>query len=332
MQYPEIHPTSYMDIPDTFNPIGMCYINGCLVIVGFDPSKTFSELLVFCNENKRLLTRTNTCPHYLGSFSLMTLGIEGNECLLYGCPTCKSIRAHSSCQNANNIVTLGEGISPSIICKGPENTILVFDDNHKTTTETSILVGSIIQLRYDQGKFDTARIIPLSYQVIGMCFSAEHNIIVLLRDDMTTITGLNVETTIIAWQQVGLPFGFVTDPLTFFKDISILPDGQCVVTSAKRLFTLDTKDGSFTRTIVDFNNQQHIKAVATCQHGDHQKLAVLHETTDQTRVSFCQLRSRVYVDPHIPLEDIISDEAELETTESESESESESSNDDKKSE
>ena len=279
----------------------MCYVNGNLVVTTRPFGKPTWKTKVY-DERGRLLTEWEQC-HWQPSTSMMGYEIDGRDYLLVGCKVCEMIRGYEFPQIKCKI--LGKGISPGCMCKGPDNTILVFEQK------------SIKQFRYSEGQFRLMEQVHLVREfsvgfrdVSGLCFSDNSGLVIVLHYDRKTLTGFHFTSGQVAWQHTAIIFGCSSQVLTDFRHILTLPDGRVCVFTNKESSVLDTTDGTILYMLHDFAEVNLISAVATCFNGNQQKLAIQHNGS-RTRVYEVSFQS-----PNLfcnfPLKDIITDDENTE--------------------
>ena len=219
------------------------------------------ETLV-CDETGRLRKEWKPC-HMLPT--MMALKIHGKEYLLEGCITCEVIRGYEFPHTKSKI--LCRHISPKVMCKGPENTVLVFEEVKKAIKQLRFCGGKLLEIQQFSAELEDVR---------GMCFSDKLGLAVLLHDDGKTITGINFASKKLAWQHTEIHFGF-SSKCPNICDILMLPDGRLFVFTCKASFAMDPMDGSFLHKLIDLKDPGLIWTVTTCQSDKEQKLVIAHE-------------------------------------------------------
>ena len=232
---------------------------------------------------------------------IMGFEIQGKEYLLEGCRICKVIRGYEFPQIETKI--LSQGISPSVMCKGPDGTILVFD----------FMQESLKQLRYCDGKFLLAMEFAVEHNdVHSLCFSENCGLVIALHDDRKTLTGLHFPSGQVAWQHKEIQSGSSSQFLTDFRSISVLPDGRVCIFTHEEIFALNPVNGAFLYRLHRFHDPMFTRAAATCYNGNQQKLATfaLPETVYVYDVPFEPLEGPSF----LHLKDIVCDEETMDTS------------------
>ena len=75
----------------------------------------------------------------------MVFEVDGKEYLLEGCRDCKVIRGYESPETSPSHKTLCKDVVPSLLCKGPNSTVLVLEETK-----------SIKQFRFSKGNLNLA--------------------------------------------------------------------------------------------------------------------------------------------------------------------------------
>ena len=249
----------------------MCYMDGTLVMARFSPN----VIRMYQEKTGRVLREWTSCPRSHRSTSLVALQTGQENLFLQGCPTCRVIRGYKITKEATKV--LYHNISPSLMCLGPDGTILVFKKE----------LQRVKQLRYAGGLLHTVSQFSLELEdVTGLCFSGHYGILVVVHGDRKTITGLHLMTGEVAWRRANIPNGFASQPVICINDIAALPDGRIFfVADYKKMFILDPKCGASLSTTSDFGNLGVIWTIATCRSGDQQKLAIQHGTPEHTKIT-----------------------------------------------
>ena len=130
---------------------------------------------------------------------------------------------------------LCEEISPGAMCKGPDGTILIFDNMNK----------SLKQLRYCDGQFLLAKEFFVEFaDVHRLCFSENCGHVIVLHDGRkTTLTGFYFPSGQVAWQHNDVQLEPSSQVLTIWT-ISVLPDGRVCVFNYDKIFALNPVDGT----------------------------------------------------------------------------------------
>ena len=154
---------SQFNIGEMRYPSEICYVNGNLVVhfVG----ATANTIRVFHEKSGRVLQEWNRCharPH------LMMFKINEKEYLLEGCRYCRMIRGYESPETSSCNKIFYKDIAPDTMCKGPNNTLLVLENN------------SIKQLHFSEGHFNLTEQFPYELEdVHNMCYCKNYGIIIL---------------------------------------------------------------------------------------------------------------------------------------------------------
>ena len=274
---------SSFTISETTLPERLCYVNTNLVTLG-NCSKNIDQkkIKVRDGETGSLLREWNTCH---ASSSLMPFEMQAKEYLLEGCTICKVIRRYEFSETTSIMVDiLCENITPTFMCRGPDGTILVFDEEK----------GFIVQLQYFRETFHQHNSLFMDPEyVAGMCYTDVGGIVVVLeRRDGVVITGVSLVTGQVAWQ---------LSKSEFASEILTLPDGNiCVVVNYSRFFVLDPAKRAIVNSLVDPGSLGRIWRVATHSGCEYNSLAILHNALEQTLVTSYRLSHH-----YVPLQDII---------------------------
>ena len=221
--------------------------------------------------------------------------MQGKEYLLEGCRICKMIRRYDFSAMECNIVC--ERISPSVMCRGPGSTILVFDDH----------LWAIYQLEYFQGAFYFINQWTVGREgVVRMCCSEKCHILVLLHVDKLSVTGMDVETGQVAWQQNVLQGNSPKQRTATSGEIAPLPDGTFCFLNGTEILVLDSLTGSTLYTLFDLGSLKGpIWTMSTVSDDKQQKFAFQHGPPDEIQITVYSAPSFQYrVNPHLSLRDI----------------------------
>ena len=278
-------------------PSQMCYVNGNLVMYGVNPE----TIRVYYEETGIILNEWNSCHIFP---CLMAFQIDGKEYLLVGCMYCKVICGYQSPETTssnNTLLHLYKDIVPSVMCQGPNNTVLVFEEEN-----------SIKQLRFSEGHFDLARAFRISVQnIMNMCYCEESGIVVMVHNDRKTLTGVALASGEVVWKHTEIQFGSPAEVLNGFKDVFTIPDGRICIINLRELLVLDSKDGSIKDKLFHLEGTECIWSIAICNNGFHQRFAFHHGGLDQTQISLCKFT--FFSGRRLPLQNIISDDENLQT-------------------
>ena len=236
-------------------PRVMCFLGRNLVMHAFHGERGTYETKMY-DETGHLLQEWEPC-HV--SPSMTEFELQGQQYLLEGCTICRVIRKYEFPQNESKIIC--RHIFPSLMCKGPNGTVFVFDD----------VQNSIKRLDYRDGRLHfTDKFSSEIVDIRGLCFSDKLGFVMLLHSDRKTITGVDMVTG-----KVAIQFSSSSEVQFDFKDIFLtLPDGRVFVFMSNEIFTLDPTDGTILRKLLELNEPGTIWAAATSQNGNHQKLAI----------------------------------------------------------
>ena len=231
----------------------MCYVDRFIVMLRSISFESNNDTIRVYQEHIGDIVKEWGRCHVSSSF--LPFETEGKRYLLEGCSICHVIRGYDIPQFVQNI--LCEHISPCLMCMGPGSSIFVFQRGHRC----------LEQMRYSRGKFQLDDLIAWELQnMVGMCFSQKNGIIIVLHDDMKTITGFHLDTKQVTWQHTEIQFGFPSQALDIIKDVSSLPDGRVCIYNHKNVFALDPRDGVIMYKLLDFDVPGIIWTMATCCH------------------------------------------------------------------
>ena len=243
----------------------MCYVKNHLII-------TMCPLGLFtCSKAKVYdeignLVKEWECCHV--RISMMGFEIQGKEYLLEGCPICEIIRAYEFPQIESKI--LCEEISPGAMCKGPNGTILVFDNTQK----------SLKQLRYCEGKLLRVKQFHVDHTdvyCIHSCFSENCDTVIVLDRLRKTLTGFHLPSEQVAWQHNEIELGSSSPVLTDVQHILTLPDKRVCVFTTHEVFALNPVDGTMLYTLHPFQESCiFLQSAATYYNRNQQKLAIFN--------------------------------------------------------
>ena len=269
----------------------MCYVNGNLVI-GF----AAHIIKVYQGETGSVLYKWKWCH---STPRLMQFEAEGKEYLLEACTTCCEIRGYefpmSSCSNK----TFFEHIFPSVMCKGSDGTILVFDRNNV-----------IKHLRFSGEQFHLVDTFSFELEHVNkMCYCEKYGIVVVLHTDRKSLTGVMLATGQVAWKKADIKFGSTV--LDSFKDVLTIPDGRVCIIDLWSLFVLDPKDGTFMYKLFDIKGSGWIWKFATGNSGFHQRFVIENGELREKQLSVYNLLP----ERCLPLRSITSDETNSKTNE-----------------
>ena len=232
-----------------------CYVKDKLVITLYLSGKAIHKTIVYDEEK---LVQEGEEPCSLPT-SVMEFQIDGKEYLLQGCSICKIIRGYELPKTNSKI--LFEGIFPNAMCKGPDGTIFVFDNTHK----------SLIQLRYCDGQFHLAQEFCMKCaDVHSLCFSKNCGLVIALHSDRKTLTGFHFPTGQVTWKDREIQTG--SSPQV--QSILVLPDGRVCIFTHEEVFALNPVNGAFLYTLHHFHEPIITQAIAACYNGNQQKLAI----------------------------------------------------------
>ena len=280
---------SRLKIGGVYRPKTMYYINSNPVMHAHHQEKDTYKTKVY-DETGKLVKEWEPC-HALSS--MIGFEIHGKEYLLEGCTVCETIRGYQFSLTKCKI--LRSHVSPKSMCKRPDGTILVFDRIQK----------DIKQLSFSRAQLHLAAQFSAQLEdVCGLCYSDKLGLAILLHSDGKAVTGINLATGKIAWQHTEIRLG--SSPLGFTPyDVVMLPDGMVCAFSYKEIFALDPTNGTILYQLLDLKDKNITWAVATCEKGNQQKLAIAHAT----ELSIYEIPSRAPdTYGNLPLSDIISDE------------------------
>ena len=237
----------------------MCYVNGNIVNSGHTPE----TIRVYHQETGSILNEWNTCHVFP---RLMAFEMEGKEYLLEGCKVCEVVRCYESPETSSGYKTLCEDVVPYVMCQGPNNTVLVFEEKN-----------IIKQLRFSEGNLNLANKLSLELEdVANMCYCEKNGIVVVIQQDQKTFTGVALATGEVVWKHTKIKFGSPAKDLDYFRDVVTIPDGRICISTLQGLFVLDSKDGSIKYQLFDLEFRGIIWCTATCNNGYQQRLAIDH--------------------------------------------------------
>ena len=272
----------------------LCYVKDNLVIPLYLSGKAIYKTTVY-DETGKLVKEWEPCRFP----SMMRFQIDGNEFLLHGCVICKMIHGYKFPEIKSKI--LCRGISPSTMCKGPDGTILVFDNVDKF----------LKQMRYCNGQFlvEKELNIPLfdSWEDFhSLCFTEKCDHVIALHYDRKYLTGFHFPSGQVAWQHRQIQSGSPSQFLTGFRSILVLPDGRVCISTHQEVFALNPVNGTFLYTLHRYHIPIFIRAVAASSNGNQQKLAIC---TFPMKVSVYDVPlGPPEITSFLPLQDIASDE------------------------
>ena len=229
----------------------------------------------------------------------MALEIMGKEFLLEGCPKCKLIRAYEFPDGT--VTVLWEDISPTTMCKGPDGSILVFDEEKK----------SVLQMDRAGIKFHTSYSFGRE-NVFKMGYS--DGTVVILEGDRNVLTGVRLETGLVAWQIKDIQFGPQSQDVNNLQNTLTLPDERICVFSNRKLFVLDPKDGTILYTLLDSEQLKlgTIWEIANSCSEIENIFAILHGELQHTKIT-CYKLTPSQIDWNIKLQYIMSGEGNPDT-------------------
>ena len=285
-RHEEVSLISSFSISETTLPESICYINNKIITVG-NCSKTITQpkIKIRDSDTGNLLKEWNTCHAFL---SLVPLKIQGKIYLLGACKTCRVIKGYDFALNTETFFT--GNVTPSMVCPGPEDSILVLDEEK----------GFISQLRYSDGTCSVLCMFSVDPEYItGMCYSDMGGILAVLGGGF--LKGISLVTKEMLWQKVLCNFGPTS---LHFSEMISLPDGKiCCVVDYEKLVVFNAADGAITDELFANGNLGRIWKVATYCGSEWNKMAVLHNAMDQTLITTYRLPH-----PYVPLRDIDFDE------------------------
>ena len=193
-QFPAVKSVTPIRITSQFNiteEIGMimmrnmCYVKDNLVatISYLEESTNITKVL---DQTSNLVKEWASCHPFR---SVMAFEIHGKDYLLEGCVICKIIRGYEFPQIESKI--LCEGIFPNAMCKGPDGTILVFDNQDQ----------SLKQMRYCDEQFLLEKEFSVGCaDVHSLCLSENCDLVMALHCRRKTLTGFHFPSGQVAWQ------------------------------------------------------------------------------------------------------------------------------------
>ena len=183
---------AHFNIGEMKYPGEMCYVNGNLVrsihgVTGEKPIRVIHE------ETGSVLQEWNSC-HVLRH--LMVLQIKEKEYLLQGCTYCQVIRGYESPEASSNYKIFKKDIAPDAICKGPNGTVLIFENS------------SIKQFSFSDGYFHLADKFSFKLgNIRNMCYCEKYGIVIVLHEDRKSLTGVMLATGEVVWMRNEITFG-----------------------------------------------------------------------------------------------------------------------------
>ena len=281
---------SQFNIGEVKYPGNMCYINGNLVMA--TPRITDDTAIKVIHEETGRVLQEFDCCHMLPHF--MVLKIKEKEYLLQGCIVCKIIRGYESPETSSSYKIFYEHIVPDAMCKGPNGTIFVLENN------------SIKQLSFSQDHFNLIETFSYQLEINNICYCEKYGIVVVLHNDRKSLTGVKLATGDVAWKHTICSSAEV---LGCIEDVFTIPDGRICILDLAKLFVLDPKDGTIKYKLFHSEGLGYIWGIATCIIGLHQRFAIQHGGLEQTQISVCDLLT----ERCLRLQDIVSDEENLKT-------------------
>ena len=293
-QFLEIKPDTPIRITSQFNiteeniiMFNLCYIKDNLVAAMHILRQITCKAKVYDETS-------NTVKEWAPCHALCSM-MEFEKYLLVGCTICEMILGYEFPEFQKRIFR--EGISPNAMCKGPDGTILVFDNTQK----------SLNQLRFYDGQFFLAKEFSVErVDVHSLCFSQNCDFVIALHFDRKTLTGFHFPSGQIAWRHTEIQLGSLPQVLTGFQSILVLPDGRVCIFTEMEIFVLNPVDGTILSTLHHFQNPGTIIATTTCCNGHLQKLGICThpKTVSVYDVPFEPAEGRSF----LPWKDIVCDE------------------------
>ena len=158
-----------------------------------------------------------------------------------------------------------EDIIPQTMCKGPDETILVWDNKREAVLQFSY-DGSV--LRYLQRKswviYELRNGSGATEHAQSMCYAANTNTLVVLsateNDGASQLRGFNYTTGDITWQYADRLEG---------SHLCYHPQGYVFVANAAKLLVIDARDGSFVFDLMTSGDFKRVsEVVCTSYNGD----------------------------------------------------------------
>ena len=247
----------------------MCYINHNLAVSGLK-----SKIKVFDEETGSVLHEWKSC-HI--AICLMAFESDGKEYLLEGCTLCEVIRGYELTETTHNFKTFCENVIPDVMCKGPDSTILVLENNK-----------SVKQLRFSEGKFHPGEFSFESNDVRDITFSGRHNIVLLLHQDKKNLTGIHIQTREVLLNSE-LQFHPLRRASEGIFNIFTLADGRVCIVTVLKTFVIDPRTGTVKYQLYSKSHSPEglLWTIASCYNGNQQRLSA--------KSSFREMNHRISV-------------------------------------
>ena len=166
--------------------------------------------------------------------SLMVCETEGQGYLVEGCCVCDVAKSYEFHQFVSTDQTDGQ-ITSGVMCMRSGKTVLVYNREQRSITELlhcekQFQVGA----QYFIGMGD----------VLGICYSTEYDVMIVLHRDRKTISGLHLGTGDVAWQHTNIRCGSSQQVINNIQDVFTLPDRRVCIFCDNSLHALNPKDGT----------------------------------------------------------------------------------------
>ena len=245
-------------------------------------------------ETCSVLGEQKSCTHLLTEnvrHKLLPHRADGKQYLLESCTGCRVIRAHKIPINSAPISY--EQITPKLMCKGPQDTVLVLDETNKSITQLFFFAGKIQCYR---GLFFNRM------HASEMWYSDKHGHLIIMDDEFAT-TGLKLETGEVIWQHRKCERPYSASPFT-------IPDERICSISSEKLTVVDLKDGTVNRIPVVGVSPSRWRICFREDRGDR-VVAMAEFGPNNARISCCEIQIQDILRRNVvPLRDIISDQPE----------------------
>ena len=254
--------------------IDLCFVNN-LLVRRFTTGSSGPGVLTAADANSRtgeVITQTTTqCPHQDASIRACRIQGQGQSSsgsggILEYCFECERFRIYDVSARKSIAVTCeDQRIRPYTMCKGPQNSLLIYDNAR----------ASIVEFTFNNSQLCYPRPVwsedPL---VKSICYNEHNGILAALsisRSGSAKITGINLATGHKLWHRCSVP-----------NSRYVCSGNEAIFISGygNDVTVLDAADGFYMGTILGNEHLGQIHKVVCSE--EHDKLAALHENGQLT--------------------------------------------------
>ena len=254
--------------------MGISFVND-LLVRRFTTGSSGPGVLMAADANGRtgqvIAKITTQCPHQDASIRACRIQGQGQSCsgredILEYCFVCKLFRVYNVSARKSIAVTCeDERIRPYTMCKGPQNSLLIYDNAS----------ASILEFTFNNSRLCNRRPVwSEDSPVKSICYNEHNGIMAALSisgSGSAKITGINLATGHKLWHRCSVP-----------NSRYVCSGNEAIFISGygNDVTVLDAADGFYLGTILGNEHLGHIHKVVCSE--EHDKLAALHENGQLT--------------------------------------------------